>query len=238
MNVEIQIAVAKANKYLSNESGDTLEVVERPTGGVSIVLADGRSSGKKAKAISIMVVHRVIGLLAEGVRDDAAAAAVSDQLFSERSGETTVFLNILSVDLLTKTMIMTCNNPSPIYIIRDNRTEFMSGDGTPIGVSHNIRPSIFEIPLEAGTTVVLYTDGLLQAGKQYSQNLDIHTILESLLDEQEPTAQNIADTLLAEAIRLDQGRPNDDMSIVILRVVSGATDQFRRLTVCFPVSLT
>jgi len=63
--MEVQIAVAKINKYAVSESGDTLEVVERPNGGLSVVLADGQSSGRGAKAISLLVVRKVIGLLAE-----------------------------------------------------------------------------------------------------------------------------------------------------------------------------
>ena len=71
--MEVQIAVAKINKYATSESGDTLEAVERPNGGLSVVLADGQTSGPGAKAVSMMVVRKVIGLLAEGVRDGAAA---------------------------------------------------------------------------------------------------------------------------------------------------------------------
>ena len=50
MDMEIQLAVAKVVKYGSLESGDTLEIVERPMGGVSCVLADARSSGASAKS--------------------------------------------------------------------------------------------------------------------------------------------------------------------------------------------
>ena len=63
--MEIQIAVAKINKYAVSESGDTLEVIERPTGGLSVVLADGQTSGRGAKAVSMMVVRKVISLIAE-----------------------------------------------------------------------------------------------------------------------------------------------------------------------------
>ena len=59
--MEIQIAVAKVNKYAVSESGDTLEVIERPTGGLSVVLADGQTSGRGAKAVSMLVVRKVIG---------------------------------------------------------------------------------------------------------------------------------------------------------------------------------
>jgi len=57
--MDIQIAAAKTNKYATPESGDTLEMVERPNGGVSVVLADGQSSGRGAKAVSTLVVRKL-----------------------------------------------------------------------------------------------------------------------------------------------------------------------------------
>jgi len=56
--MEFQIAVAKVNKYATSESGDTPEVVERPNGGPSVVLADGQTSGRRAKAVSQLVFAR------------------------------------------------------------------------------------------------------------------------------------------------------------------------------------
>ena len=97
--MEIQIAIAKINQYGSDESGDTLEVVERPNGGVSVVMADALMSGRTAKAVSSMVVRKVISLLAEGVRDSAAARAASDALFTERGGMVSAYLDIVSADL-------------------------------------------------------------------------------------------------------------------------------------------
>ena len=109
--MEIQIAVSKTNKYASAESGDTLEVVERPNGGMSVVLSDGQTSGKGAKTISTMVVRKVISLLAEGVRDGAAARAASDYLYTERNGKVSASLNILSADFQTGTLVIARNNP-------------------------------------------------------------------------------------------------------------------------------
>src|SRR5215216_6780232 len=114
--MEVQIAVAKINKYASSESGDTLEIVERPNGGLSVVLADGQTSGRGAKAVSQMVVRKVIGLLAEGVRDGAAARAASDALFTERQGKVISTLNIASLDLSSGTIVLTRNNPSPMCV--------------------------------------------------------------------------------------------------------------------------
>ena len=73
--MEIQLAVAKINKYATSDSGDSVEVVERPNGGISVVMADGQSSGKGAKQISFLVVRKLISLLSEGVRDGAKRIA-------------------------------------------------------------------------------------------------------------------------------------------------------------------
>ncbi len=186
--MEIQIAVAKINKYASSESGDTLEVVERPNGGLSVVLADGQTSGRGAKVISTLVVRKVIGLLAEGVRDGAAARAASDYLFTERNGKVSATLNVLSVDLQTSTLVITRNNPSPVYLAHAAEIDTLSGESCSIGTSRNIRPSISEIPLENSLSVVMYTDGLTQAGERYGKSFDVCTTLEGLLEDQNPSS--------------------------------------------------
>lgn len=232
--MEIQLSVAKINQYGSLESGDTLEIVERPNGGISVVLADAQSSGKEAKTISNLVVRQVIGLLADGVRDGAAARAASDHLFTERNGMAAAYLNILSADLQTQTLVITRNNPTPLFIAQGERIECLSSESQAIGTSRNIRPAITEFLLEVGTTVVIYTDGLAQAGQRIGLAVDVCTILESLLEDQEPSSQEIADTILSEAVRLEQGQPLDDMSIVVLRVLGHETDRIRRMNVRIP----
>jgi serine phosphatase RsbU (regulator of sigma subunit) len=236
--MEIQIGIAKTSKYAVSESGDTLEVVERPNGGVSIVLADGQSSGKSAKAISSMVVRKVISLLADGVRDGAAARAASDYLYTEKAGKVTATLNILSADFQTGTLVITSNNPTPIFVSHHGVIDCLTLSTSPIGTNRNIRPAITELALENEITIVMYTDGMVYAGDRYGQSLDICTMLDSLLEDQDPPPQQIADILLAHAIQLDQGRPNDDMSVVALKVVAADTDQIRRMSVRLPVPPT
>ena len=234
--MEIQIAVAKTNKFSSDESGDTLEVTERPMGGVSVVLADAKSSGRSSKAVSSMVVHQVIGLIAEGVRDGAAARAASDYLYTQRRGETSAYLSILSADLQTGTIVITRNNPAPVYIARWDRIDKISGECSEIGSSRDIKPAVSEIPLEAETTVILYTDGVENAGIQFGQKLNIPLMLENLLEDALNSSQEIADFLLLKAIQSDHNRPSDDMSVIVLRILSQENDNIRRMTVRLPVN--
>ncbi|MGB8981128.1 MAG: SpoIIE family protein phosphatase [Anaerolineales bacterium] len=233
--MEVQIAVAKVNKYATSESGDTLEVVERPNGGLSVVLADGQTSGRGAKAISLAVVRKVIGLLAEGVRDGAAARAASDALFTDRQGKVISTLNIASVDLSSRTIVLTRNNPAPIFICRGEEIDCLDQESIPLGTSLNIRPVITEIGIEPGLVIVIYTDGLIHAGKRRGLPMDVAATLRSILEDQDPGPQTLADILLAQAVSLDENRPADDISVLVLKVTSRVGDNVRRMSVRLPI---
>jgi serine phosphatase RsbU (regulator of sigma subunit) len=239
--MEVKLAVAKVNKYATSESGDSVEVVERPLGGLSVVMADGQSSGKGAKQISSLVVRKVISLLSEGVRDGAAARAASDYLFTERKGKVSSTLNIVSIDLQTATMVITRNNPLPVLIASGNEICAFDDECSPIGLYRDTRPLISEVPLEPGLTVVLFTDGLVHAGSRSGENLDIRTFLQAIIeddvDEEQCTPQEIANSLLTHAVHLDQGRPVDDISVIVIRVTSHESDSVRRMTVDLPLNI-
>lgn len=235
--MEVQIAVAKVNKYAVSESGDTLEVIERPNGGLSVVLADGQTSGQGAKAVSMLVVRKVIGLLAEGVRDGAAARAASDSLYTDKKGKVISTLNIVSVDLQTNTIVITRNNPVPMFISRGEQIDCLGSESQPIGVSLSVRPVISEIAVETGLTIVLFTDGLTHAGERRGQPMDVCTSLKAMLEDQDPSPQGIADALLGEAVHLDDGRPSDDISVVVLKVLKRRGDDVRRMTVRLPINV-
>lgn len=234
--MEVQIAVAKVGKYASAESGDTLEAVERPNGGLSVVLADGQTSGHGAKAISMMVVRKVIGLLAEGVRDGAAARAASDALFTDKKGKVICTLNIASIDLHSGTIVLTRNNPAPVYVARGNQTDCLDAESIPLGASRDVRPVITEMEIEPGLTIIAYTDGLMNAGVRRGQPMDVCEVIESLLDDQDPGAQELADELLAFAVRLDENRPSDDISVLVLKVLPLSGDNTRRMYIRLPLS--
>lgn len=234
--MEVQVAVSKIQKYATSESGDTVEVIERPNGGLSVVLADGQSSGRGAKRVSNLVVRKVIALLAEGVRDGAAARAASDYLYTERKGKVSATLNIFSVDMQTKTLVITRNNPAPVLLARggDHVME-LAEPSLPIGLYRDTRPVINEVPLEIGLTAVMYTDGLVHAGSRYGQNLEPLTILRDFMAREEPSPHLIADSLLDQAYQLDQTRPSDDISVVVLSVLEPVGDEVRRMSVHLPI---
>ena len=233
--MEVQIAVAKIKKYATSSSGDTVEVVERPHGGLSVVMADGQSSGHGAKKISTLVVRKVISLLAEGVRDGAAARAASDYLFAERNGKVSATLNILSVDLHSRSLVLTRNNPAPALVVTAGAIITLDEPCKPIGLYRDTRPVISQFNLDAGLTAVIFTDGLIFAGERYGRPMEIRNSLQYLLDQNITQPESLADELLAIAMTLDQNRPSDDISVVVLGVSSFSGDEVRRMTVRLPL---
>ncbi|MEK6222197.1 MAG: serine/threonine-protein phosphatase [Chloroflexota bacterium] len=232
--MEIQIGVAKINKYASSESGDTLEIVERPNGGLSVVLADGQRSGKSAKRISNMVVRKVIALLAEGVRDGPAARAASDYLYSQRAGKVQSTLNIISIDLESKTLVLTRNNPVPILIRQGKEMKFLNEESTPVGIYRNTRPVISEYKIETDLTIVAFTDGLVHAGDRKGEKFDLEEGFKQYI-KTSSSAQEIADGIMKSAMDLDQNRPIDDISVVVIQVIKNEGDDIRRMLVRLPI---
>ena len=194
--MEIQAAVAKVHKYATSESGDTLEMIERPHGGLSMVLADGQRSGRAAKTISNLVARKAISDLAEGVRDGAVARAAHDYLYTYKGGKVSATLNILSVDLVTQTLVLSRNSHCPVIVITPKEgMEFLDEPVGPIGTRRGTKPSITELPLKAGTVAVVYTDGLERAGARSSLVFDVPDALRELTSQDRVTAHGIADGL-------------------------------------------
>jgi len=235
--VEIQVAVAKVGKWATSESGDTLEMVERPHGGLSFVLVDGQRSGRSAKAISNLVARKAISLLAEGVRDGAAARAAHDYLFTHRGGKVSATLNILSVDLTSNTLVISRNSRCPaIVITADGELRVLDEPSQPVGVRRGTKPQITELPLTAGTVIVIYTDGLEAAGVRSICALDVPAAVRELMSKDGASTQQLADGLLQQALELEEGRPHDDISVLVLCVLEREGDGgVRRLAVQLPI---
>lgn len=231
--MEVKFAVAKIGKYATRESGDTVELIERPHGGLSLVLVDGQRSGRSAKKISNMVARKAIQLLGEGVRDGAAARAAHDYLYTYRGGKVSATLNIISVDTVTQTLVLSRNNDAPIIVHTPQRGLFLLNEPSEsIGTRRNTKPVITEIPTEVGPLVIAFTDGLRHAGCWHSSESGFDPVEAAgrLLAEGVSAPQEIADRLLREAVEMDSGRPRDDISVVVVAVGNGpAQDEVRRL---------
>jgi serine phosphatase RsbU (regulator of sigma subunit) len=235
--LELQAAVAKVGKYASPESGDTIEMIERPSGGFSIVMVDGQGSGRGAKTLSNLVTARAVAMLKDGARDGAVARAVHDYLFGYRNGQVSATLNILSVDFQARSVIMSRNNPLPYYILAPDGLVSFNEPSTAIGLYSQTKPVIKQHDIRDGMMLIAFTDGISGAGTRYGQDMDLGNFLASLQQHDGHSAQVVADMILMRAMDLDKGRPNDDMSVLVMSATSRSDDdpKIRRQHISFPL---
>ena len=106
----------------------------------------------------------------------------------------------------------------------------------PIGIYARTKPIVTEVPLHEGTTVVVISDGVFEAGVRRGRRMDLATVVAPLLAGP-VLAQTVADGLLRTAVEMDDGRLQDDSSVLVLACLPGNGDEpVRRLHVSFPVA--
>jgi hypothetical protein len=95
---------------------------------------------------------------------------------------------------------------------------------------------ITEIPAALGTVVVAFTDGLRHAGTLSGSALyDPMAALQRLMTAAQPDADTIANVLLDEALAMCDGRPRDDISVMVMAVLPPAPNEIRRLSGNLPL---
>jgi serine phosphatase RsbU (regulator of sigma subunit) len=141
-------------------------------------------------------------------------------------------------------LVIARNSHVPVLLFNPGWTGHTSPDGwqvlndpsEAIGIHTRTKPVITELPLEAGTTALVFTDGVWTAGERHGQRFSIAARTSQIIQAGNDNPQMLADALLQEAMDLDRGRPADDMTLVVLGIRPAEQgDQVRRLTVSFPV---
>ena len=233
--MEIRVGMAKTTKYAVSHSGDSAEIAERAQGGVSVILADGQGSGKSGKNTSTLVMNKAVSLIMDGARDGAVARAVHDFLYAVKNGQVSSTLTILSADLDTDTVVISRNSNCPVVVKTNEYLTVYDEAVNPIGVHKHTKPLMYQLPLEIGMVLVSYTDGIHAAGKKRGKQIDFKHIIKIIEENNVDDVDFIANSILEYALELDEDRPGDDMTVVVMGI-SGKEykNKIRRVHVSFP----
>lgn len=232
--MEVQVDVAKVGKYAVGVSGDSVEVVERPCGGVSVVIIDGQGHGRAAKRMSHMVATKAASLIEDGARDGAVMRVINDHLYAFRDGQVSATATVLTADLAHRCLVVSRNSNSPVMVASQGSARSIDVPVEPIGVRRLMKPSITHFELEPGTVLVGFTDGVIHAGRFGGEKFSFQWVYDQL--QQDLSARELTTTILRYALELDQGRPRDDMVVAVLKVTESRNDLgIRRISVSYPL---
>ena len=232
--MELQAAISKVDRYSSAAQGDKVEIIERPRGGISIIMAEGKLGGRRSRSIAMKAVHSIMNSIANGSHDGNASRSVLSNIIEEHKGKAQVSLSIISCDLESQSIVITKNNATPVITVFEGTVDYLRFDGA-VDSEPSATPSVYQFEIEESRDFILVSDGILQAGSQYEQPLDLRVSVESLFEDDEPSVQEIADTILKQAISQDLGRPRDDMTVTVLRISPAPPNNIRRECVHFPI---
>jgi serine phosphatase RsbU (regulator of sigma subunit) len=232
--LQIEVAMNKTPKYAVGDSGDSAEVVERPKGGLTAIVADGQGSGRPAKIISKVVVSKAASLVADGTRDGAVARAAHDFLFALRDGKVSATLTMLSADLSSRTIVISRNSNCPVLVRQNGRVDVLDEAVNPIGFHQFMKPVIHEIPLLEETLLMTFTDGILHAGRKYGRQLELGELVRMMEQAFAARSRALADEVFERARELDEGRPADDMTLLVMGVHGEKESRVGRLQVSYP----
>lgn len=233
--MEVQVDVAKVGKYATGVSGDSVEVVERPCGGVSAVIIDGQGHGRAAKRMSHMIASKAANLVEDGARDGAVMRVINDQLYAFRDGQVSATATMLTADLAHRCLVVSRNSNSPVVVAASGSARTLDTPVDPLGIRRLMKPSITHFDLAKETVLVGFTDGVIHAGRTRGQNMFCFDWVYKQI-QRGLSARELTSLIMDYALDLEAGKPRDDMVVAVLKVVESENKYgIRRVSVSYPL---
>ena len=113
---------------------------------------------------------------------------------------------------------------STTYLYHQGEMERIEGEALPIGVMNEMEPYMRKSGIEAGDYVIMMTDGVADSFLEEQECFEI-LLWECLKEKLGP--QDIADRLLDEAMVRWNMEPEDDLSVMVVKIYDNAKAAWR-----------
>jgi serine phosphatase RsbU (regulator of sigma subunit) len=215
--------IAVVYRPLASVSGDFLDFYDLPGNRFGVAIGDVSGHGVEAAIImgmAKMAFHiRVQGLGSPG----ELMGYANDDLFAELHRTAFVTGAFAVIDRATRKMTYVRAGHCPLLLRRGNDVKDLSIGGIPFGVAAG-SPFLLsnkegEADLKAGDIVLIYTDGVIEAGPPTAQ-FGMGRLRKALLAA---PAGGTADAIMKSVVSaldayLDQTPPGDDTTLVCLKI--------------------
>ena len=204
--------------------GDWYDVLPTPSGGVGLVMGDVAGKGLAAASM----VGRLRSALRAYALEGHSPARVVEQLnrliWTEEDDSQMATLIYVVVDPVEERLHwVNAGHPPPLLLTEERLPHFLEGGSSvPLGVLPFPDFEEVSVAVGAGSTVVLYTDGLVERpGEHIDAGL---ARLAAAVRDAPVDPQQLCDRVLRELV--PGGAPSDDVALLTLRTIPMA-DRFR-----------
>jgi PAS domain S-box-containing protein len=219
----IELAVRyRAAGELNEVGGDFYDVFECGDGQWAFLIGDVSGKGAEAAAVTALARHTLQTASIEPRSARELLCTLNEALLTQRGGTEfcTVCLGRLRLDEGRSVFNVSLGGHPPALVLREGGGAERHGtSGTLLGVFQDPRLEEDEVELRAGDTVLLYTDGVTEAGSPGDDigEEGLARLLERLAGH---SPEEIVDAVVAAAVEAQEGRPRDDIALVAFRLAA------------------
>ena len=203
--------LASCNKSGNLESGDCHSIIRLGKDRFLLALCDGMGSGKGAHKMSATTLGLIENFYKVGFDNDVILQSVN-KLLAINNQENYSTLDVCLIDLNNEIADF-IKVGSPFGLIkRDGDIELIEGGALPIGALDNISPATKKTTISTKDIVIMATDGITDAFVSQENMIEYVSRLAS------NNPQTLAESILNEALRLNDNTAKDDMTVLVARM--------------------
>ncbi|MCQ2564736.1 MAG: SpoIIE family protein phosphatase, partial [Clostridia bacterium] len=202
--------LATCNKSGNDECGDCHSIIRLGADKFLLALCDGMGSGKKAHEMSALTLNLIENFYKVGFDNDTVLESVN-KLLAVNNQETYSTLDVCLLDL-NKNLADFIKVGAPFGVIKRNgNIEVVEGGALPIGALDNITPAIYKTTISTKDIIIMATDGIIDAFQSQENLVEYVSHLVST------NPQTLAESILNEALTLNEMSAKDDMTVLVAR---------------------
>ncbi|MEY2475932.1 MAG: hypothetical protein QOG87_1247 [Actinomycetota bacterium] len=193
--------------------GDLYDWQLLPDGDVHLAVVDVMGKGVAATKDALTVTHAVRMLVFEGTPLGEVVAR-ADKVIGEHHPDLIATLVVGRYDPTTGILRLAGGgHPPPLLVTSEGKADLIDTPGIPLGFPGAGSDGVVELTLDRSDTVVLYTDGLIEASKDIERGLE--ALCEAGHEVAAYPAGSLAQALVERALAGAQRR--DDTVALVLR---------------------
>lgn len=196
--------------------GDWYDAVELPDGRVFVCIGDVTGHGLEAAITMSSRVHHAILAWMEIENDPAVAMRRVNRIMSVQHTIATAIAGF--IDPRTERFTYACaGHPPAVVALPDGRASFAAYGGLPLGATQDAQYINQSLHLPTGALLVLYTDGLLEYGREIAvaQNQLLMASSRAVRSKTSGCAKRVFRSVTHNAAT------PDDVAILAIRIMSG-----------------
>jgi len=202
--------LASCNKAGNIECGDCHSIIRLGGNKFLLALCDGMGAGSSAHKMSAMTLGLIESFYKVGFDNEIILESVN-KLLAINNQETYSTLDVCLLDL-EKEIADFIKVGAPVgFIKREASIEMVDGSALPIGALENITPATHKTTISTQDIVIMATDGIIDAFETYENVVEFVSGLAT------NNPQTIAETILNEALALNNMSAKDDMTVLVAR---------------------